>query len=92
MTVAVRIADEAPDYSVRSALTLSPGLWKMRNGHTAKIIRRQDIPYIEGISKKPKIYVVWHGTCVECEAPMSWTINGCYAAVGKHQNDIVRAA
>jgi len=73
-------------------LVLAPGLWKMRNGHTAEVLRRQDIPYTEGNSRKPAIYTVWHGRCLECQTPMSWTINGCYAAVGRHQNDILEAA
>lgn len=81
--------DEPPDFMSRSALSLAPGLWNMRNGHTAMIEKRIDLPYTEVATGKPKIYAIWKGICVECECPMTWTINGCYAAVGKHQNDIV---
>lgn len=85
----LRIADETPDYGVRSTLVIEPGLWRMRNGHTALIEKRIDIPYKEVATGKPKIYPIWKGVCVECNDPMTWTINGCYAAVGKHRNDIV---
>lgn len=86
------IADDAPDFSVRSALTLSAGLWHMRNGHTALLEKQIDLPYVEAATGKNRIYAIWKGKCVECNAPMTWTINGCYAAIGKHRNDIVRAA
>lgn len=84
--------DDVPDWRVRSVLTISPGLWRMRNGHTAKIEKQIDLPYKEGSTGKPRVYSIWKGLCVECETPMTWTINGCYAAVGRHRNDIVRAA
>lgn len=88
-TAALRIADEPPDFFNRSALILAPGLWRMRSGHTAKLEKQIDIPYKEVATGKPKIYAIWKGLCVDCNDPMTWTINGCYAAVGKHQNDIV---
>lgn len=91
-TTALRVVDEPPNYDVRSALLLSPGRWEMRNGHTAVLEKRIDLQYVEVATKKPKIYPIWKGTCVECQVPMTWTINGCYAAVGKHQNDIVGRA
>lgn len=93
MTIAaLRIADEKPDFKVRSALVLAAGLWHMRNGHMALLEKRIDIPYVESATGKKKIYAIWKGVCVECEVPMTWTINGCYAAIGKHQNDILGAA
>lgn len=92
MTAALRIVDEPPDYAVRSALTLTPGLWRTRNGHTARLEKRIDIPYREGRTGKQAVYPIWKGICVECNDPMTWTINGCFAAVGRHQNDIVGPA
>lgn len=89
---ALRIVDEAPDFGTRSALVLSLGLWRMRNGHTAKLEKQIDLQYTEVATGKPKIYPIWKGICIECHDPMTWTINGCYAAVGRHQNDIVGPA
>jgi hypothetical protein len=61
----------------------------MRNGHTARIDAQLDIPYRDGATGKAKIYSIWKGACVECQAPMTWTLSGRYAAIGKHRNDIV---
>jgi hypothetical protein len=90
---AIQVVEEenaAP--SARSVLTITPGLWLMRNGHTAEIVGRLDIPYRDGATGKAKIYAIWKGRCVECGEYMTWTIGGCYAAVGKHRNDIVGKA
>lgn len=84
--------DDAPDWESRSDLVLSPGLWRMRNGHTANIQRRADIPYRDGRTGKAKVYSIWCGICMECATPMSWTFNGCYAAIGRHRNDILGPA
>jgi hypothetical protein len=88
----LEFVDEPANWRNRSALVLSPGLWRMRNGHTANIEKRINIPYKDGVSGKMKVYAIWKGICVDCDVPMTWTINGCYAAVGRHQNDIVGPA
>lgn len=72
------------DWLSRSALTLFPGAWRMRNGHTARIEKLLRLPYGEG-----KFFPVWKGFCVECNEPKTWNLNGTYAAVGKHDLDIV---
>lgn len=87
MRHAFRIVDETPNYRSRSALEISPGLWRMRNGHTAKIEKLMQLPYGKG-----KLFPVWFGKCVECNEPKTWNIGGTYAAVGKHALDILGAA
>lgn len=81
---------EPPDFSVRSVLQLAPGDWRMRNGHTARIDRKIDLPYQKG--KKTLYFPIWAGNCVECGEGRTWNINGTYAAVGKHPFDIVGPA
>lgn len=80
---------DKPDCADRSALVIEPGLWRMRNGHTAKIQKQLDIPYKDGMTGKQKVWKIWKGECIECETPMTWTINGTYAALGRHRNDII---
>lgn len=87
----VLIDESPPDFRNRSALEVRPGRYLMRNGHTAKIERRIDLPYVDRKGKS-KIYPIWKGICVDCGAPMTWTINGCYAAVGRHRSDLVERA
>lgn len=86
-SAALRIVDEAPTYGARSALEIAPGLWRMRNGHTARVEKLLQLPYGKG-----KLFPVWKGLCVECNEPKTWNINGTYAAVGKHALDILGAA
>lgn len=82
---ALHLVDKQPtDWKNRSALNIAPGLWKMRNGHIAKIIGTLKLPYGVG-----KFFPVWKGVCVECNDPKTWNLNGTYAAVGKHANDII---
>ena len=90
MKTALRIVDETPDFWNRSALTLAPGLWRMRNGHTARVEKRLDLPYKVGT--KHKTFPVWKGVCIECNEPRTWNVNGTYAAVGKHGYDIMGRA
>lgn len=78
------VAHEAPDFKNRSALQISPGLWRMRNGHTAEVLRAQNLPYGDG-----KQFPIWVGKCSDCSEPKTWNLNGTYAAVGKHANDII---
>lgn len=87
MTLPLRIVDEPPDFWNRSALSLAPGLWRMRNGHTAKLEKLLQLPY-----GKNQFFPVWKGICVECNEPKTWNTNGTYAAVGKHDLDILGAA
>lgn len=90
MRRAVRIEDDMPDYAVRSALVVECGLWQMRNGHIARVEKRIDIPYESG--GKACLFPVWKGRCLECNDPLTWNINGTYAAIGKHPFDLVRPA
>lgn len=71
---------------------IEPGRWLMDNGHTARIDRRLDIPFKDVRTGEPRTYSVWCGECEECRAPMTWNINGKYAAAGSHRNDIVKRA
>lgn len=80
--------DDAPDFKNRSALTISPGLWVMRCGHTAQIDKLDYIRYV--ISGQEKRFPIWKGMCVECNESKTWNENGTYAANGKHQYDILR--
>lgn len=81
--------DDRPDGSARSALQLQAGDWLMRNGHTARLERLVQLHYSCPRTGEPKSYPIWRGSCVECETPMTWNLNGCYAAHGKHRSDIV---
>lgn len=90
MSQAVRIVDEKPDFMARSVLDIRPGRWRMRNGHTAEITARKDLSYQSGGQNKK--FPIWKGRCVECNAPMTWNINGTYAAVGKNPFDILEPA
>lgn len=82
------VPDETPDFKVRSALALSPGLWRMRNGDTAEIVKLLHLPYKDSAGKQQQ-FQVWSGRCVDCQTPSTWNLNGCYAAVGKHAYDII---
>lgn len=89
----LRLADDQPnDWKLRSALDIVPGLWRMRNGHTAKVEKRIDIPYVETATGKPKVYPIWKGICVECAEPRTWNVNGTYSPVGKHGYDLLGRA
>lgn len=59
----------------------------MRNGHTAEVKSVLKLPY-----GKDKYFPVWKGICAECSEPKTWNMNGTYAAVGKHENDIIGPA
>lgn len=90
---AIKLVDDQPcDWQNRSSLTIVPGLWRMRNGHTAKVIKRIDLPYIETATKKPKVYPIWKGVCIECEEARTWNVNGTYSPVGKHGYDLLGRA
>lgn len=82
---------DAPDWDVRSALAISLGRYRMRNGHTALVLRSQAFPSKRISDGKEIPFVVWFGRCEECGEGCSWNANGTYAANGKHQNDIVGA-
>jgi hypothetical protein len=88
----LRIVDERPDWQQRSVLRIESGAWVMRNGHIAEIKKQVGISYRDGSDGKSKVYTIWVGTCTDCNHPMTWTLNGCYAAVGRHQSDIVGRA
>lgn len=90
MVSALKIVDEAPDFKNRSALTIFPGDYEMRNGNKARVMRRMDLDYKDGMTGKPAKYPIWLGHCLCCHSPMSWNVNGCYAAVGKHEMDLLR--
>lgn len=77
-----------PDFRHRSKLVISPGLWTMRNGHTAKVDRAIPLHYADAAGR-PQIFTVWIGKCVDCNEPKTFNINGTYAVIGKHANDIV---
>ena len=80
--------DEPPDFRNRSVLKLGPGLWRMRNGHTAEIEKTLALPYKDNAGKNC-IFVVWKGKCLDCNEHKTWNENGTYAAVGKHSLDIL---
>ncbi len=84
-----RLTRDAPDWDVRSALTLSPGRWRMRNGHHAVIERSQSFDCRRIADGSPTKHVVWFGRCEECGEGCSWNSNGTYAANGKHSFDIL---
>jgi hypothetical protein len=81
--------EDRPDGSVRSALTLERGDWRMRNGHTARLEKLVTLHYEDPRTGAPKRYPIWRGMCLECATPMTWNVNGCYAAHGSHRSDIV---
>jgi len=86
----MNIAAEAPDWDLRSALQIAPGEWRQRNGHVAHITHQKILEYqSEG---KKKHFPIWIGRCVDCETPCTWNINGTYAAVGKHDFDLIAPA
>lgn len=60
----------------------------MRNGHIALLQKQVNIPYrdAKGVTR---VYRIWAGKCLNCNAPMSWTFTGTYAAIGTHRSDIV---
>ena len=88
MTLA--LFDDRPDWDVRSALKIAPGDWSQRNGHTAVITHQKLLEY--ETSGQRKVFPIWVGRCVECETPCTWNINGTYAAVGRHDFDLLRPA
>lgn len=83
------ILGDAPDWSIRSVLTIAPGRWEMRSGHTALVTHQKILKYGD---KQDKSFPIWVGHCIDCNAPLTWNINGTFAAVGKHANDIVGPA
>lgn len=82
------VVDEAPNFKSRSALDISPGLYRMRNGHTANVKSRKDLPYTDSAGLA-KVYPIWWGICVECGEPKTWNVNGTYSPVAKHANDLM---
>ena len=86
---APRPNEDAPDFRSRSILNVGPGKWLQRNGHTAEITHQRVAEYqSEG---KKKAFPYWVGRCVECETPCTWNLNGTYAAIGKHEFDLLEA-
>lgn len=85
----MNVALEAPDWKNRSVLTIAPGRWEMRNGHIAIVTHQKILRYGE---KQEKAFPIWVGRCTDCNAPCTWNMNGTYAAVGKHGNDLLRGA
>lgn len=83
--------DERPDWKNRSALNIIPGLYRMRNGHTAKVEKRIDLPYTD-TKGKPQVYPIWKGACVECGDPHTWNVNGTYSPVGQNGCDLMGPA
>lgn len=81
--------DNEPEEQRISLLKLAPGDWRMRNGHIARLEKQVNLHYADPRTGGPRSYPIWRGECVNCRTPMTWNINGCYAAAGKHRNDII---
>lgn len=71
-------------------LVIAPGLWRMRNGHSARVEARLDIPFTDKAGED-KLYPIWNGMCVECQERCTWRIDGHYAVTGDHAFDLVEA-
>lgn len=90
-----RLVRDLPNWPSRSALTIEPGKWRMRNGHTAEIQRKTVLKYMSGQSdnlddpRKERTFIIWYGRCVECNEAFGWNANGTYAANGKNPLDIL---
>lgn len=81
-------ADEKPEWQKFCILKITPGLYRMRNGHTAKVERKVDLPYTDQKGKL-QIFPIWKGVCVECSDPHTWNLNGSYSPVGKNGFDLL---
>ena len=62
---------------------ISPGLYRVRNGHTANIQRQVSF------SSGKATVACWLGHCVECGEKRTWQMDGCYSPVAQHEYDIV---
>jgi hypothetical protein len=63
----------------------------MRGGSLCEITKRLELQY-QGPFNGTRSFPVWKGRCLCCGTPHTWNINGTYAAVGKHDFDIVGQA
>lgn len=71
---------------------IAPGLYLMRNGHTAEITGRLDLPYRDSAGEM-KIHPIWNGRCMQCGDRLTWQVGGGYVATGqKHSFDLVGRA
>jgi hypothetical protein len=93
MTVATHTPSRRPAPELgRVSLPISRGLWKMRNGHTVKVMKQIKLDFSVPEHGVFKHYLIWSGECVECRIPMTWEIDGAYAPRGLNRNDIVGPA
>jgi len=87
-----RLERDLPNWDCRSVLAPAVGRYQMRNGSFAQVLRTYTIPFIDGMTGKPKKFIVWQGRCECCDSVLSWNANGTYAAIGLHEFDLVAAA
>jgi len=79
-------AEAAGHWKTQSALVIAPGKWTLRNGAVAIVTKILQLPY----GDPPKMFPVAFGTAGD--VPLTWNMNGTFAAAGRHQYDIVKAS
>jgi hypothetical protein len=87
-----KLTHDAPGWDLRSALTIKAGRWRMRNGDVALVSKLINLAYESASFKGKRDFPVWKGSLECCGTPMTWNVNGTYAAVGKHEFDLLARA
>lgn len=87
-----RLERDAPNWQARSAITLRPGRWLMRNGQIAVVKTTQTFDGYHASDRKPARFVAWFGHSEATGEGLSWNANGTYGAHARDEFDIVGAA
>jgi hypothetical protein len=69
------------------AQSLSPGLWRRRDGGVVEITHKLSLPCTGPHGRF--VHEVWAGRCLCCNAKCTWELDGRYAAVGTHDFDLI---
>lgn len=77
------------DWASRSTVDVSPGVYRMRNGHRARVRYKQTFHAFTAETRERTTAIFWFGKCINCGEGCSWNANGTYAANGRHGFDLI---